>query len=394
MKKSILTIALSVLTLIVTAQTSKITGSWMMTKVETKSDGVKEPYFITDFNADGSMVVMGMPVGTWKYDKQKKAIVASSKIDKDFNGESKIEKLTKKEMIVLKDGNRFYYSKVNMDDVAANNSQSNLTGLWRAEDEEYGNVFLRFKAPDSLVIVLTGDGSVETNRAAWIYYPNDNTLVVMGFSHLLRGKVDIKELTDNKLVLDKKGKLISASKVDENAAKIEKLNFVYDDFPEEYGNDDQLPWRDIELMVDYLKGVKKIVYRHGSLLADVNAFDYSTYYSEIKVDEEKPSVKFTNFVVENGTPNQYSEKYKGNLSGMYNYFFPLDELMPYRIAGKESVTVPAGTFKCTVIEGLDGDTKVKLWMIDDKPGIYAKKIRQGDNFGTMSYTVDELESIE
>ncbi len=394
MKKSILTIALTVLTLVMTAQTKKITGSWMMTKVETKSDGVQEPYFVTDFNADGTMVVMGMPVGTWKYDKQKNAIVASSKMDKDFNGESKIEKLSKKEMIVLKDGNRFYYSKVNMDDVAANNSQSNLTGLWRAESDEYGNVFLRFKEPDTLVIVLTGDGSVETSKSSWMYNPKDKIVVVMGFSHLLRGKVDIKELTDDKLVLDKGGSLINASKVDENAVKINELTFVYDDFPEEYGDDDQLPWRDFEYMIDYLKDVKKIVYHHGSLLADVNAFEYSTYYSEIKVDEEKPSVIFTNFVVENGTPAQYSEKYKGGLSGMYNYFFPLDELAPYRIAGKETVTVPAGTFKCTVIEGLDGDTKIKLWMIDDKPGIYAKKVRQGDNFGTMSYTVDELESIE
>lgn len=393
MKKLLLAFTLVLMASGVFAQKQKIIGSWMMTKAET-NNGVKEPYFITDFNADGTMVVMGMPVGTWKYDKQKKAIVASSKVDKDFNGESKIEKLTKKEMVVLKDGNKFYYSKVNMDDVAANNSKSNLVGLWSAQDEEYGNVFLRFTAPDTLVIVTTGDGSVETNRATWIYYPKDNTLVVMGFSHLLRGKVNIKALTDNKLVLDKKGKLISASKVDENATKIEKLDFVYDDFPEEYGNDDQLPWRDFELMVDYLNGVKKIVYRHGSLLANVNAFEYSTYYSEIKVDEEKPSVNFTNFSMENGTASQYSEKQKGGLSGMYNYFFPLEELSPFRIAGKETVTVPAGTFKCTVVEGLDGDTKVKLWMIDDKPGVYAKKIRQGDNFGTMSYEVDELESIE
>jgi len=394
MKKIFLTAVFSFIVMMMTAQTKKIIGSWMMTKVETKSGDVQEPYFVTDFNSDGTMVVMGMPVGTWKYDKQKNAIIASSKVDKDFNGESKIEKLTKKEIDVLKDENRFYYSRVNLDNVAADNSKSNLMGLWSTEDEEYGNVFLRFKAPDSLVIIITGDGSVETSRCSWMFNPKDNSLVVIGFSHFLRGKVNIKELTDNKLVFDKGGNLITASKGDENAARIEKLTFVYDDFPEDDSNDDQLPWRDFEFMIDYLTDVKKIVYRHGSLLADINAFEYSAYYSEIKVDEEKPSVKFTNFVVENGTPAQYSENYKGGLSGMYNYFFPLEEVAPYRIAGKETVTVPAGTFKCTVIEGLDGDTKVKLWMIDDKPGIYAKKIRQGDNFGTMTYTVDELESVE
>ena len=36
-------------------------------------------------------------------------------------------------------------------------------------------------------------------------------------------------------------------------------------------------------------------------------------------------------------------------------FFPLEEPWPYRVAGNEQMLkVPAGTFKCTVIEGIDG----------------------------------------
>ncbi len=392
MKKLLLAFTLVLMISGVFAQKQKIIGSWMMTKAET-NNGVKEPYFITDFNADGTMVVMGMKVGTWQYDKKQKAILATSKVDKDFNGVSKIEKLTKKEMVVKKGDNRFYYTKVNRDEVVANNNKSNLTGAWKLHPDEYSTMFLRFSAPDSLVVVITGDGSVETSHDSWVYNPKDNSLIVIGFSKEMRGKNNIKSFSDSLLVLERKGTTLTAKKIDDKNNKVEKLTFVYDDFPEEY-TDDQLPWRDFDAMVDYLSGVKKIVYRHGVLMPDVNVFDYQTYYSEIKVDPQKPSVNFTNFSIENGTANQYSEKHKGGLSGMYNYFFPLEELSPFRIAGKETVTVPAGTFKCTVVEGLDGDTKVKLWMIDDKPGVYAKKIRQGDNFGTMEYSVEELESIE
>ena len=48
-----------------------------------------------------------------------------------------------------------------------------------------------------------------------------------------------------------------------------------------------------------------------------------------------------------------------------------------------------------VIEGLDGDTKIKYWMILDKPGIYAKIIREEvDPFDEVEYLIIELEEIK
>ena len=65
-----------------------------------------------------------------------------------------------------------------------------------------------------------------------------------------------------------------------------------------------------------------------------------------------------------------------------------------RVAGKNiTVDVPAGTFTCTVIEGFDGDDKVKYWMINDKPGVYAKIVTIGDMFGELRYVVTELTEI-
>jgi putative ubiquitin-RnfH superfamily antitoxin RatB of RatAB toxin-antitoxin module len=49
------------------------------------------------------------------------------------------------------------------------------------------------------------------------------------------------------------------------------------------------------------------------------------------------------------------------------------------VVGKESVTVPAGTFEATKIELKDffGNQKT-VWLAADKPGIYVKVVDQGN----------------
>jgi len=47
------------------------------------------------------------------------------------------------------------------------------------------------------------------------------------------------------------------------------------------------------------------------------------------------------------------------------------------IKGPEKITVPAGTFQCTVVELKSSFWGVeKVWMIDNMPGIYAKVIKK------------------
>ncbi len=48
------------------------------------------------------------------------------------------------------------------------------------------------------------------------------------------------------------------------------------------------------------------------------------------------------------------------------------EKITYSIEGVETISTPAGTFTCTVIN-LDADGEIiKAWMINDRPGVYAK----------------------
>ena len=74
--------------------------------------------------------------------------------------------------------------------------------------------------------------------------------------------------------------------------------------------------------------------------------------------------------------------------------YPLNEDI-YRITGSEQITTPAGTFDCTVIEALgDSDLLKKLWMINDRLGIYARISEEDpdENFG--HYAIYELQEIK
>ena len=395
MKKLIIQTILLFFVLTAFAQKSEIVGSWLMTKVET-NDGVKEPYFITNFKEDGTMFAMGMEVGSWKFDKKANKIVMESTMDKDFSGDNKILKLTKSELTVDKDGVKIYYEKVDTTKLAENNLNSGLFGLWKIQNVNGASTFLKLEAPDNYFFIDVYQGTTERSSGTWIFDPKKNTVIFIGFTHLLRGKNTVKEHTTDKLVMENNGTLITAMRESNDASKIERLTFVYEDFPEEMDeNESPLPWIDVEDMATKLKDIHYLTYQRSVLLEEVNSFILSKQLIHIEVDSEKPSVMFTNLMVFNGDTAQYSQNYKGGLSEMYNYFFPKEEPMPYKNKGTESIDVPAGTFECTVIEGLDGDSKVKYWMINDLPGVYAKIITEEiDPFDKLSYWVEELVEIK
>ena len=78
-----------------------------------------------------------------------------------------------------------------------------------------------------------------------------------------------------------------------------------------------------------------------------------------------------------------------------NLFYPLEIEYNYRVTGEEEITVAAGTFKCKVVEAIGGygDTKAKLYLIEDQPGIYAKIIIETKGHDTVEHSKFELTSI-
>jgi len=383
------------LTVAVRAQTDKIAGSWMMFRAET-GDEVKEPYFVTDFTKDGKMVIMGMEMGTWKFDTKGNRISMASKVDKDFNGESQILKLTDNKLILEKDGVKYYYSRVHPEEIARENKASHLAGNWKVESEENTTTLLKFELPDAFTLVQASNGMSDKFSGTWIYNPKEKSVIFMSFSHLLRGKMQVVEYSANKLVLQGKDRTIQAERLKESAGKIERLTFEEEDFPEEEQQSQyQLPWQDFDEMASVLKEVASLKYTYGKLVNEFNTLKYTnSILSTIKVDTQKPSVEFTNYYISGKDTSQFSQNYKGGLMGRYNDFFPREAPWPYRITGIEKVTVPAGTFECTVVEGINGEQKVKFWMINNLPGVYAKEIiEETDPFDNLEYRVKELEKI-
>ena len=68
-------------------------------------------------------------------------------------------------------------------------------------------------------------------------------------------------------------------------------------------------------------------------------------------------------------------------------FFPQEEPEYFRVVGTEDIKTDLGTFKCTVVEGLGNfDLKLKYWMINDKPGVFAKIIKSKEEGNPFDYT--------
>ncbi len=374
------------------AQKADPTGLWLVTKVKTASD-INEPYHIIDFNPNGKIFALGViEVGTWKFDKANNTLTLDSKLDKNFAGIQKIKQLDDNNLVLTKNGVTSYMVRFDTTKIGAANRTSQLPGVWSVQNSKYGQVYIRFSLPHSLTMVSVDENSVETSNGDWVYNPDENSVIFILFSDEAKGKYRITELTDKKLVVENSiNKFIAQKNI--SAGNLDTLSFNYDDFPEDKDDTELLPWKDIYAMAETLSDVKYLKFRLGHYLSNINTIYYTELLSKIKTDVDKPSINFQNLSVNDKDTSQYSEKHKGGMMESNNYFFPFEELYPFRVVGKEKINVPAGTFDCTVVEGLDMDDKYKMWMIDNMPGVYAKIIKGKDNFGKTIYTVQELVEI-
>jgi hypothetical protein len=376
------------------AEEISITGNWLMMKAEI-GDKVKESYLIMEFTDKGVIKIMGIRVGSWELnDKRDKIIMKSSKFRK-LNGENKILKLTDKELILEKEGVKIYYLKIDKDAIKKINKDSKLTGVWKINTNDGTFKYIKFEKPDKFLFMNIDGGMSESVNGNWIFNPKDKTVILISFSPVFRGKRKILKINSKEFIWENNGISKRATKQFTEENSIERLLFKETDFPEENKDEEKLPWREFQDMLLFLNNIKSVKYKKSVLINELNVFVYSEILSEIDADINKEKVKFTNYIINGGIKKQYSENYKGGLTERYNYFFPKNELFPYRIKGVETIEVPAGKFKCTVVEGFDGETKVKYWMINDKPGIYAKIIMENSiASGKLVYSVYELLEIE
>ncbi|BDU50514.1 hypothetical protein [Haliovirga abyssi] len=392
-KKWIVIMFLVTFTFILNAQSVDIIGSWMLKRVETGSN-IKKMFIILTFEKNRILKYMGIKVGTWKWNNDNEIIMKSKEIN-DFNGNVKITKLTTNSLEMVKGKQKLYYDRFDYKNIENINKKANLNGVWEIKGEDSIN-FLKLDVSGNFTLISIEEGMSSTTKGTWVYNSKDKTVIVIGQPNILRGENKIISITKNKFILrniNRDEEIEANKKV--LKSKIERLNFKYDNFDEEKENDSDLPWNDFYQMVDKLKNIKKLKYRKADLIEELGIFKYSEVISKVVVNSEKESIRFNDFRIVNDEEKKIHESYIDENTNIYNKFFPEKELYPYRILGNKIVTVPAGKFECTVVEGFDGDSKVKYWMINNKPGIYAKIIRENvDVFGELEYFMIELEKIE
>ena len=216
------------------------------------------------------------------------------------------------------------------------------------------------------------------------------------------GEAKVLKLEANELSYKKDDAVLNFVKAEmakPDNTPIPKLSFTEDDFYKgyeyAYDDNDKLPWN-LKQIYTSMKNIKEMVYdvdrfepNKGKVDSWVNSYKVAFINDgELSIREYSYFRKDYVDMTENGYPlNDESEKEKE--------FYPRSKPDLFRVIGEEDCKTTAGTFKCTVVEAIgDSDTKVKYWMINDKPGIYAKIIiakEEGNPFDyTNVYTLKEI----
>ncbi len=372
---------------------NSVSGDWLLVKAEVNGK-ISKPYMMVGFSKEGKVILMGREFGKWRISSDEESIIIESRFAKGLNGVNKIVKIDNKFMILENKRGKYTYLRIKRGEFADENKKSGLAGLWKIDGGDFTK-YLKLDLPFDVKLVKFEDGAITELSGEWFYDSKNKSLFLTLISTPLKGKLSIKNIDTNVFTFEKNGQSFKALRRKSEKDSLLKIDFKYEDFDEDADYHDKLPWNDYERMIDFLKGIKNLRYRRGIFVKSIGIFKYSPFISRVKVLSDKKRIVFTNFNIIDGKEEQFSQRYKDDLSERYNYFFPLKELFPYRIKGKEKIKVKAGEFMCTVVEGFDGDNKVVYWMIDSMPGVYAKVAElRSDSSGKSSYVVKELVEVE
>lgn len=396
MKKiTLLTVLLISFIVNIAAQQSVLVGEWLLEKTVSNKE-VKNPYQITNFSEDGNLIIMGIPFATWKYNQGKKIINLHSDFDKSFNGQAKIQTLTKQELTFTLDGKQMYFTKIN----TSGNANSGLVGTWTFLDVPYAgvNTFITFKAPDAYTFVQKDGGMTTTINGTWYVNLPNKTLILtsMGGENFLKGKSKLLGIDGNNLTLQNDKNVYKATKEAQNKPKIVHLSFTEADFYDANGDykyedeDQKLPWH--ELSIDGIQNtyasIDSLVYTYKTLVENTGVFEEKILTAKPQVNlegNEAQSVTFE-YIFNGYDRNSVPKDYELSVEKLSQYSSPLFPLKSdtFRVTGEEEITIPAGTFTCTVVEAMGKfDELQKIWLINDMPGIVAKLIKEKP--GDFSY---------
>ncbi len=356
------------------AQKLSIAGKYLLVKIEEKGQTTLHSQ-IVEFKTDGNFLVQDIPIGTWKL-KANAIIFDANKI----KGAYKISH-TKKGLLVLKNNSSsLFFKKLNYSKIIEDNIKSGLIGTWQRFDTIDGiplQQIIKFEKPDKFKLVVLDEGSISTASGVWFLFPQKKQLLLFGLFEDLRGTNSNLSYNNGSLYFENHQKTFRFKKI--KIKSIQHLNFSEADFYDangayKYESDvEKLPWKTPYQYHNYLKNIKKIQYRFSKYIPESQTFETKILTSKVNTTEEHFHIDY----IFDGYDRYHlpdDTALKPNNYDSYKNLYPYN-LDTFRVKGNEKISVPAGSFVCTVVEATAGmDDRIKLWLINDKPGVFAKII--------------------
>ena len=235
----------------------------------------------------------------------------------------------------------------------------------------------------------------------WKYNKADNAIeMISDIDGSCNGKAKILKLSANKMVYEKDAIEYHFTRESENSAGLTVLEFSETDFFTEEGDykydgeEEKLPWQDIAVMVRNLEEVSSLVYDYSEWNETTKSFEKKQLTADVAANTEEMTLGIDYIFY---GYDKYNLPEDAELPSNNDYSLALypEQESNFRITGTEEFTTLAGSFTCTVIEAVNAETKKKLWMINDQPGIYAKIIIEKPGmFGAFYHGVFELNNIQ
>ena len=371
-----------------------VSGLWLLTKVEAGGE-LHDVYSMIRFKDDGSAELDDMVFGEWNYNKKSNMFTITSEMIKEFTGVRKVSKLTQDEMVISDDKTTMYYRKINPEQVQEENVNSGLKGSWSV-----ANKTLIFKLPDELTIIEIDGAMTSTVRGIWMFDSKEKTLTLLVRDRGFKGENSVV-INNDEFTINHAGTEITAKMKEQPNIEVEKLKWNEEDFYNQDGDfkytddEEKLPWLYQGDIAEYLQDVNQLVYSFYKLIDNDSSFDIIELTANVKASIEEDELQMDNIFVgiDRNSVGEDQEMIVAHYPE-YGGVFPLNTYA-LRVSGTEELTTPAGTFACTVIECMgDNEEKIKAWMINDKPGVLAKVIKENSDETFGYYYIFELKEIK
>ena len=283
--------------------------------------------------------------------------------------------------------------------------ESEIIGKWKLTEMQKGE---EIKAVDSGIIFAENgvlkmgffDMQEILEVGAWEYNKKQNAIYMNSPDEkILNGKAEIIEITTDKLEYKRDGIIhrLIKYKEKENSAmlRFSEADFFTEDGDYKYDADEEkIPWKNPSEMLRSLRNVNHLVYKYSKFNEESESFEDKSLTADVSANEDKMSLSIDNIFYGFDRYNLPEDMELPPNTEYVTFLYPVEEFY-FRVVGTEELTIAAGTFLCTVVEAAQEEIQKKLWMINDKPGVYAKVIIEKPGmFGAYSLQIFELNEIK